>query len=385
MGINFILMLEKEAVNRFLLAKGHLLPETKLDSVGAVLRDMIALDANNLDDAYFSLYLRVKRFDVVAFEKGLYRGTSMARVKGLKNYMQIIHQEYLPAIYTITKNDREAAARNLLGTWGIAEDEYRKVGSKIMDTLEGKEKTLVQLKKGLSTVSREITRKRREKAMNVSIVAQAMQDRWLLLRGGIGRHPGENPGRFSSYKDRFKVKLDIGKDEALSLLARRYIKSYGPVSAGDLAWWLGVTLSEASRAIDALEGVQAVEIEGAPGQYFIDKKDEPLMREATAEPSVIFLPKDDPYVKAYYDDARFVPEGHEAMTKFGESASVVLINGTVWGTWAIEKDRLTYHCRVAMFEGHPGVLRERLESAALEAGRFFTGGRVEAEIGPAYT
>ena len=111
----------------------------------------------------------------------------MARVKGLKNYMQIIPQEYLPAVYTITKNDRDAAARNLLGTWGIAEDEYRKVGSKIMDTLEGKEKTLVQLKKGLSTVSREITRKRREKAMNVSIVAQAMQDRWLLLRGGIGR------------------------------------------------------------------------------------------------------------------------------------------------------------------------------------------------------
>src|SRR5512146_478404 len=140
---DFLMMLEKEAVNFFVMAKSHLTPDSRLDSVGAVLRDMIALDANNLDDAYYSLYLRVKRFDVVALEKGLYKGTSMARVKGLKNYMQIIPQEYLPAVYTVSKKDREAAARNLLSTWGIAEDEYRKVGSKVLESLDGKEKTLV--------------------------------------------------------------------------------------------------------------------------------------------------------------------------------------------------------------------------------------------------
>jgi hypothetical protein len=129
-GANLPMMLEKKAVNRYLLSKSHLLPGTKLDSTGAVLRDLAVLDANNLEDAYFSLYLRVKRFDVAAFEKGLYKGTSMARVKGLKNYMQIVPQEYLPAVYTLSKGDREAAARNLLSTWGITEDEYRKVGSK---------------------------------------------------------------------------------------------------------------------------------------------------------------------------------------------------------------------------------------------------------------
>jgi len=379
-GVNLIVMLEKAAVNRFLLKKSHLLPEARLDSVGAVLRDLAVLDANNLEDAYFSLYLRVKRFDVVAFEKGLYRGTSMARVPGLKNYMQIVPREYLPAVYTLSRDDREGAARSLLNTWGIAEDEYRKVGSKILETLDGKEKTLVQLKKGLMPVSREITKKRKEKALNVSIVAQAMQDRWLLLRGGIGRRPGENPGRFSVFNDRFKLKLDVGREEALALLAKRYVKSYGPVSAEDLAWWLGVTLDEASRALRDVEDITEVEIEGARGRYFIDKKDETLIRETLEGPPIIFLPKDDPYVKAYYDEARFVPAGHQVMTKFGESASVVLVDGTARGTWRLEKERLTDVCRVAMFEGHPAVDIEKLEAAAEEAGRFYAGGPVEAKV-----
>ncbi|BAI60291.1 conserved hypothetical protein [Methanocella paludicola SANAE] len=373
------MMLEKEAVNFFVMAKSHLTPDSRLDSAGAVLRDMIALDANNLDDAYFSLYLRVKRFDVVALEKGMYRGTSMARVKGLKNYMQVIPQEFLPAVYAVSKKDREAAARNLLSTWGIAEDEYRKVGSKVLESLDGKEKTLVQLKKGLSPVSRDIVRKKKEKATNVSIVAQAMQDRWLLLRGGIGRHPGENPGRFSAFKERFKMKLDVGRDEALSLLAKRYVKSYGPVGAEDLAWWLGVTKSEASWALDSLDSAEAVDVEGVPGRLFIDKRDESLIDGKFMEPSVVFLPRDDPYVKAYYNDGRFVPEGHDAMTKFGESKSVVLVNGTVWGTWSLEKDRMTFVCRVEWFDGHPEVPAERVEAAALDAGRFYTGGEVEVK------
>ncbi len=370
-------MLEKEAVNFFIMSKGHLLPDTRLDSVGAVLRDLAVLDANNLDDAYFSLYLRVKRFDVVALEKGLYRGTSMARVKGLKNYMQLIPQEFLPAVHAVSKKDREAAARNLLGTWGITEDEYRKIESKILESLDGKEKTLVQLKKGLSSVSRDIVRKRKEKATNVSVVAQVMQDRWLLLRGGIGRHPGENPGRFSVFKDRFKLKPDADMAGALSLLAKRYVRSYGPVSAEDLAWWLGATQGEASRALDSLDGVEAVEVEGVDGQFFIDKRDAGLIGNAFKEPSVVFLPRDDPYVKAYYNDERFVPRGHDVMTKFGESKRVVLVNGSVRGTWSLEKDRMAYVCRVEWYDGHPEALSGPVVAAALDAGRFYTGGEVE--------
>lgn len=372
-------MLEKKAVNHFLLAKGHLLPATRLDSAGAILRDLIVLDANSLDDAYFSLYLRVRRFDVAAFEKGLYKGRGMARVRGLKNYMQLVPREYLPAVYSASKAGRETAVRSLLGTWGVTDDEYRDISKKILESLEGKEKTLAQLKRGLSAVSRDIVRRRKEKAANVSIVAQVMHDRWMLLRGGVGRHPGENPGHFSIFKNRFSVELEMDRGEALLLLARRYVKSYGPACAEDLAWWLGITLNEARHAIDKMENIEAVEIDGVEGQFFIDKKDVPLIKEVEDVP-IIFLPKDDPYIKAYYNHARLVSGEHRVMTKFGESASAVLIDGTVWGTWNLKKERLSNICTVTLYKGHPEVREESMEAAAQEVGRFYTGGSVEVKI-----
>jgi hypothetical protein len=372
-------MLEKDAVNRHIMSKSHLLPERRLDSVGAILRDLAVLDANNLEDAYFSLYLRTKSFNVQAFEKGLYKGTSMARVKGLKNYMQVIPVEYLPAVYAVTKADREAAARNLLRTWGVDNDEYGKVESKILEKLGDKEKTLVQLKKDVASVSRDIVKKKKEKAMNVSIVAQAMMDRWILLRGGIGRHPGDNPGRFSAFKERFNMKLEMERDVAILTLARLYFREYGPATAGDLAWWMGITLGEASSAVDKLEGLAQVEISGVGGQFFMLKNDELTAQESASGRPVIFLPRDDPYVKAYYDEARFVPPGHNVMTKFGESASAVLIDGTVWGTWVVEKETLRDVCSVRMFEGHPDTngLKDNIKKAAEQAGFFYMGKPVE--------
>ncbi len=371
-------MLEKGEVNHFLLAKGRLLPATRLESTGAVLREMIALDANCLGDAYFSLYLRVKRFDVTAFEKGLYRGRSMARVRGLKNYMQIVPREYMQAVYSASKAVREAAANSLLGTWGISDEEYGRVCGRILESLEGREKTTAQLKRDLSTISRVIKR-RSEKAANISLVAQAMHDRWLILRGGLGHRPGESPGRFSLFKDRFGMELDMGRDEALSTLARRYVKSYGPVCPEDLAWWLGITLREAASLIEKMEGIEAVEIDGVGDGFYIHKKDLPLIKRVDGVP-IVFLPRDDPYIKAYYNHARLVAGGHRMMTKFGESASVVLIDGMAWGTWRLRREAFSYVCDITLFKGHPEVRRESIEAAAMEAGRFYTGGSVEVKV-----
>jgi len=361
------------------MAKSHLLPGTKLESAGAVLRDLVALDTNNLEDAYFSLYLRTRSFNVQAFEKGLYKGTSMARVKGLKNYMQVIPAEYLAAVRAVTNGDREAAARNMLRTWDIGDGEYAQVSGKILEVLGDKEKTLVQLKKDLAPVSRDIVKRKKEKAMNVSIVAQAMMDRWILLRGGIGRNPGENPGRFSTFQGRFGKEPEIGRDLAISAMARLYFREYGPATAGDLAWWLGITLGEASSSINRLKGLAAVELSGVNGQFFMPEEDERTVRDMASGKSVILLPRDDPYVKAYYDDDRFVPRGHSAMTKFGESASVVLLDGTVWGTWNIDKETLRDVCIVRLFEGHPEMagLEDLIKKAAEEAGFFYTGRPVD--------
>ena len=300
-------MLDKEDVNFYLLKKSHLLPSARLDSVVDVIKDMGAMDSNNLEDTYFSLFLRVKSFDMAATERALYSGGAIARVKGLKNYTQVISRDLLAAIYTMTKNSRESSVDSTLKSWGITDDEYSKLERAIVDSVSGKEKTLGQLKNGLASISKSVERgkgKRKERAMDVSVVANAMADRWTLLRGGIGRFPGENPNRFSMFRDHFKgLSLSMGRDEALMALAGRFIAGYGPVCAEDLAWWLGVQQRDAMAALNSLDGLETVSITDVPGKFYMLKNDVASVGGSKNETSVVLLPKDDPYVKAYRNTA----------------------------------------------------------------------------------
>ena len=379
-------MLEKEDVNFYLLNKSHLLPAARLNSVVDVIREMGAMDSNNLEDTFFSLFLRVKNFDMADMERALYNSGFIARVKGLKNYTQVVSRDLLAAIYTMTKNGRDSSVDSTLKSWGITGDEYSKLERAIVESVSGKEKTLGQLKSGLASISKSVERgkgKRKERAMDVSVVANAMVDQWTLLRGGIGRFPGESPNRFSMFRDHFKgLSLSMGKDEALTALARRYVAGYGPVCADDLAWWLGVQQRDALAALNSLDGLETAGISEVPGKFYMFKNDLSSVGGLKDGISVFLLPKDDPYVKSYRNTARFVPEGHSMVTKFGESASAVLLNGVVYGTWSIEREHMVEVCVVRMFEGYPKLegLKDRVEKAASEAGRFYTGADIEVSI-----
>ena len=182
-------MLEKEDVNFYLLQKSHLLPSTRLGGVVDVITDMGTMDSNNLEDTYFSLFLRVNNFDMAATERALYSEGGITRVKGLKNYTQVISRDMLAAVYTMTKSGRESSVDSTLKSWGITGDEYSKLERAIIGLLSGKEKTLGQLKNDLVSISKSLERgkgKKKERAMDASVVANAMADRWTLLRGGIG-------------------------------------------------------------------------------------------------------------------------------------------------------------------------------------------------------
>jgi hypothetical protein len=132
----------------------------------------------------------------------------------------------MPHVYSLTKVDREGRAIVMLRGWGIDDGEYERIRRTIIDVLGDKEKTLSQLKNSLpATMSRDVTRrrgKRIEKSTNVAIVAQAMYQRWELMRGGVGRSTFEDPGRYSTFERRFGVMAR--KPDALAA-SRAYVSN----------------------------------------------------------------------------------------------------------------------------------------------------------------
>lgn len=105
------------------------------------------------------------------------------------------------------------------------------------------------------------------------------------------------------------------REEALGELAHRYLRSHGPATAADFAWWSGLTLSEATEAI-ALAGPQ---------------------REPRARPKrrLFLLPPFDEFTVAYKDRGDILDPSFAKKVNAGGGMlnAVLVIDGIVSGTW----------------------------------------------------
>lgn len=121
---------------------------------------------------------------------------------------------------------------------------------------------------------------------------------------------------------------DLSGDDALAELAKRYFQSHGPATVKDFAWWTGLTMAEARRAvwlIDAL--LQSAKVEGIEYWLMRDTPDAP-----PAPPTVCLLPAFDEYTVAYADRTIAADEKVLRSVNHGLSANMV-VNGQIAGTW----------------------------------------------------
>lgn len=104
------------------------------------------------------------------------------------------------------------------------------------------------------------------------------------------------------------------REEALAEVARRYLVGHGPATAADLAWWAGLTTTEAKEAL-ALAGA-------------------PPSRVARGT-SVRLLPPFDEYTVAYKDRAAIVDPAFARKVNAGGGMinAVLVIDGLVAGSW----------------------------------------------------
>ena len=233
-------MFGRDAINYHLMKKLGLIepyatPAEALNALGV-------MDATILPAALYSLFIRSKNSGAAAIAREVQSGRRMARVPGLKGALQIVPKDLMSHVYAFTRDDREDRAKAALVSWGIENSEYKLTRQAIRDSLGEKEKTLSQLKNTLpgqhvegrdappGKAPGEVDQHRHRRPGHVAAVG--------LLRGGIGRNPFEDPGRYSLFERRFGVmSLDEPRADTLQALARRYVERYGPVSAEDFAWW----------------------------------------------------------------------------------------------------------------------------------------------------
>ena len=146
---------------------------------------------------------------------------------------------------------------------------------------------------------------------------------WAAAQGLVA---GLADGRYRATQPPPAVDADL----ALATLARRYLAGYGPAAAADLAWWSGLPLTTARRALDALEHTEAAGgLLALPGTF--DSAPAPVppaLLLAAFDTTMLGWRAREPLVAG--TDDRHVQHGG------GMLRPVVLIDGRAAGIWSLK-------------------------------------------------
>ena len=132
---------------------------------------------------------------------------------------------------------------------------------------------------------------------------------------------------YALFDERVPASPALSSDDALALLARRYVTSHGPAQVSDFRWWSGLTVGDARRALELAN--LPVHEAGTLRYYTPARSRHGVLR----DPTVHLLPNYDECLVAFADRTA----AHDARVKKLDAvilgAHFVLSNGKLIGGW----------------------------------------------------
>lgn len=159
---------------------------------------------------------------------------------------------------------------------------------------------------------------------------------------------------------------EISFDEALGKLALRYFTSHGPATILDLAWWAGLTKTEARKATELVKSKLIREVVSEKEYWLSDSK-----------PSIKTIPNVAHLLSVYdeygiaYKDRSVLTEGKRADKLRGRDfLNMFMLQGRIGGSWkrSIEKNKV--HVEVAPLTSLTSSEKEAIEAVVKKYGKF---------------
>jgi hypothetical protein len=132
---------------------------------------------------------------------------------------------------------------------------------------------------------------------------------------------------------------EVGLDDALDHLVRRYLGGFGPASRADIASWAGLPAADLDPA---LERLRLRRFRDESGDELLDLPRAPIPAPETPAP-VRFLPVWDATLLMHARRTGILPEEHRPKVfnaRTPQSVNTFLVDGAVAGTWRYEKGRI---------------------------------------------
>lgn len=168
----------------------------------------------------------------------------------------------------------------------------------------------------------------------------------------------------------------VARDEALALLATRYVTGHGPVTPQDFGAWSGLPAADVRAALH-LAGAQLEQVGIAGRDYWLAR----VAATAPASRRVLLLPAFDEFFIGYRDRAAMLDPEHAsriAPGKNGVLRPTMLVDGRFVGTWSRSRSRAGIEVRAEPFTTFGAPATRSFAVAARRYARFvgepFAGG-----------
>lgn len=367
--------LNLDTVNRMVLRKQHLAEDSRARDVLRVADDICGLHATGTVEPYLSLFARMPGFEKGDLDQELYVDRSMVKMRCMRGTLHILTAEMAPMVHAATRAMVDRLSSRYAQFRGLGAERYPGVSQAIMEVVRGREMTPAQIKSEVGTDD------------NIAAAISLMCDHGLLARIGSRDNWRAKSYRYAIFAERYPT-IDLaryGESEGVALLVHRYLRSYGPATVNDIAWWSGLSKRTVLDALEVIGGqTVTVGMAGMDGDFVMLRSDEGLLERVSHEGgwTVNLLPALDPYIMGYKERRRYLDHARydQVFDRGGNATSTVLVDGRVVGVWAfVEGPEAAV--RLTLFEEVEGALSRLIEERARQVGRFLAGGEVEVVEG----
>ncbi|MCQ8771325.1 winged helix DNA-binding domain-containing protein [Streptomyces telluris] len=334
------------------LAGRHLLaPAHRAAAPQEVAGALIGLHATDPATVFLSAAARMATPTAAAIDHALYDAAPpLARIRCMRRTMFVTPRHLAPVLHAATTKDahrnRGDAVEHLRTTLGWTPARYAAVEKATLGALTARGGATA------AELAADIPDLREYYAVNPGKSYETRQRVTAPILGALaaeGRIRRTRPaGSWTSARFRWAPAEPlpaVPAPEAKAALARHYLAAFGPVTAADLKWWTGWTLTDTRKAI-AATGAEAVELDEGTG-YLLPEDNEPLGEgEGEPEPWVALLPGLDPTSMGWRHRDWYLDPAHtEALfDRNGNIGPTIWADGRIIGAWAQHPDgRINHH------------------------------------------
>jgi hypothetical protein len=335
-----------DAERRARLGRRHALADDhRSSSVLDAARAVVALHGTDPASTVLSALARTHEATPADVERALYDDRDLIRVLSMRRTVFAVPLDFA-GVCLVGASDIVAAGQRKLLLKLLAE---AGISGNLEDWIERAEQAaLTAIQAAGEVTSTELSQADPLLATRVHVgsgnytATPTVASRLMTLLSAEGRVVRTRPrGGWTSTQFRWTTMAswcDLGErpdlDAAITEVASRWLRAYGPATLDDLQWWTGWTKTRTRKAVETLATVE-VELDGRAGLVLVDDVD-PV---DPPPPWVALLPALDPSSMGWkHRDFLLGPHRERLFDVNGNAGPTVWVGGQVVGGWAQRDD-----------------------------------------------